>query len=227
VQLAEGEPRAGASLLERALAASHGDVLGETRVRASLVDAYLACGDVEAARSEVERLRAAAVGVSGALVAARADLAAAKLALAEGRADDAAAHARAALEAFGALEMPHDAADARVELARSLASARDEARAAFSTYEKLGALRGMDAAAAVLRDLGVPATAAARRYGELTPREREVLSLVARGLTNAGIARALFISEKTAGHHVSRILSKLGARNRAEAAAQAARLEVE
>ncbi len=232
LQLAEGEPRAGASLLERALAASHGDVLGETRVRASLVDAYLACGDVEAARSEVEGLRAAAVGVSGALVAARADLAAAKLALAEGRADDAAAHARAALEAFGALEMPHDAADARVELARSLASelpelARDEARAAFSTYEKLGALRGIDAAAVVLRDLGVPATAAARRYGELTPREREVLSLVARGLTNAGIARALFISEKTAGHHVSRILSKLGARNRAEAAAQAARLEVE
>jgi DNA-binding NarL/FixJ family response regulator len=61
--------------------------------------------------------------------------------------------------------------------------------------------------------------------GELTAREQEVLALVSQGMTNAEIARTLFISEKTAGHHVSRILSKLGVRNRAEAASQAARLE--
>ena len=231
LRLAEGEPRVAAALLERALAATHGDVLGETRVRASLVDAHVACGDLDAARGEVELLQSAAAGSSGTLVAARADLAAARVALAEGRFVDAAAHARAALEAFGSLEMPHDAADARVELARSLAAelpelARDEARAAFATYEELGAMRGMDAAAVVLRSLDVPAAAGAGRYGELTPRECEVLSLVARGMTNARIAQALFISEKTAGHHVSRILSKLGARNRAEAAAHAARLGV-
>ena len=45
------------------------------------------------------------------------------------------------------------------------------------------------------------------------------------GSPDVRIAQTLFISEKTAGHHVSRILSKLGVRNRAEAAAHAARLD--
>jgi DNA-binding NarL/FixJ family response regulator len=53
----------------------------------------------------------------------------------------------------------------------------------------------------------------------LTPREAEVLALVARGLTNREIAAELVISEKTAGIHVSHILQKLGAPNRREAAA--------
>jgi DNA-binding CsgD family transcriptional regulator len=62
---------------------------------------------------------------------------------------------------------------------------------------------------------------------ELTPREVEVLSLLAAGRTNREIAEALFISEKTASVHVSRILSKLSVRNRAEAGALAHRLGVE
>ena len=58
----------------------------------------------------------------------------------------------------------------------------------------------------------------------LTGREREVLALVAEGYTNRRIADTLFISESTAGVHVSHILAKLGVESRTEAAAVAVRL---
>jgi DNA-binding CsgD family transcriptional regulator len=71
-----------------------------------------------------------------------------------------------------------------------------------------------------------PVEAALKRYG-LTSREREILALIADGWTNRRIATALFISESTAGVHVSNILGKLGVANRVEAASLAARLGVE
>jgi DNA-binding NarL/FixJ family response regulator len=58
----------------------------------------------------------------------------------------------------------------------------------------------------------------------LTSREREVLARLAAGRTNRQIAAELFISESTAGVHVSNILGKLGVDNRIEAAAVAHRL---
>ena len=57
----------------------------------------------------------------------------------------------------------------------------------------------------------------------LTPRELQVLSLVAGGATNREIGAELFMAEKTASVHVSRILAKLGVRSRTEAAAVAYR----
>lgn len=64
-----------------------------------------------------------------------------------------------------------------------------------------------------------PATVAATRPFDLTSRELEVLALLCQRLTDPEIAQQLFISPKTVGHHVSRILSKLGAANRRQAAA--------
>jgi DNA-binding CsgD family transcriptional regulator len=68
-----------------------------------------------------------------------------------------------------------------------------------------------------------PGAAVAAELG-LTPREVDVLDLVARGMTNRQIADTLFISVYTAGVHVSRILGKLGATSRTEAASKAYRL---
>ncbi|WP_448612580.1 response regulator transcription factor [Modestobacter sp. URMC 112] len=98
---------------------------------------------------------------------------------------------------------------------------RDEARTALAAWCELGAARAMDAARVVLRELGGPRHRGRGSAGGLTAREEEVLGLVALGMSNAEIARTLVISEKTAGHHVSRILAKLGVRNRTEAAAYA------
>jgi ATP/maltotriose-dependent transcriptional regulator MalT len=74
--------------------------------------------------------------------------------------------------------------------------------------------------------IAVPGGVPTPRLPRLTPRELQVLSLVASGDSNRDIARELFISEKTASVHVSNILAKLGAHSRTAAAAAAPRLGV-
>jgi DNA-binding NarL/FixJ family response regulator len=161
-------------------------------------------------------------------VAAFADLAAGQLGAAEGDVG-AAGHLKHALERLAALGLPLEAARARLELARAIASetpdvAAVEARLALASFEELGATRDADAAAGLLRQLGAGGRRAwPKGYGTLTKRETEVVSLLAAGLSNAEIAERLYISPRTAEHHVASILSKLGLRSRAEAAAYAVR----
>jgi DNA-binding NarL/FixJ family response regulator len=78
--------------------------------------------------------------------------------------------------------------------------------------------------AATATDAGAGADAADENPFDLTPRERQVLAALAEGHTNREIAASLFMAEKTASVHVSRILAKLGVRSRTEAAAVAHRL---
>jgi len=189
------------------------------------VDARLACADLRGAQAVVTKLVELATASGIRLVAARADLAAARVARVGGEVEEAAERARRALTAFLNLAMPLDAGEARLELAHALASeasdvATDEARTALAVFRELGAALAVDSAVALLRELaGATDRGGPHRGASLTPREHEVLELVALGLSNARIAASLVISEKTAGHHVSHILAKLGVHNRTEAAA--------
>jgi DNA-binding CsgD family transcriptional regulator len=67
--------------------------------------------------------------------------------------------------------------------------------------------------------VGLPVAGAVEGVAGLTPREREVAALIAEGLTNAELARRLYISKKTAAVHVSNILGKLGVPSRTQVAA--------
>lgn len=151
-------------------------------------------------------------------------------ALLAGRASgDAAEALERALALYTRLAMPLEAARSRLLWAQACAERSPEAagaaaRTALDAFEELGAGSDADGAAAFLRERGVKA---ARRgpkgIGLLTKREREVLELLGQGLSNRAIGARLRVSLKTVEYHVRNVFSKLGMRNRAEAAAFAAR----
>jgi DNA-binding CsgD family transcriptional regulator/tetratricopeptide (TPR) repeat protein len=155
-------------------------------------------------------------------------------------APDPAAYAAAA-DAWTALERPYPAAVMRYREAEAYVNAADRAAALAPARDARAA--AADIGAAWLRSEvdGLAARArlalgdehtehepetdatAADPFG-LTPRERQVLELVARGATNREIGAELFMAEKTASVHVSRILAKLDVRSRTEAAGVAHRM---
>jgi DNA-binding CsgD family transcriptional regulator len=154
---------------------------------------------------------------------------------------------RTAAAAWERLEHPFEAAYARFREAEALltsgaprAQAEEVLRPAYQTAVALraaplrreleflarrGRLR-LKASAESAEGIKAEASSAARPLG-LTPRELEVLRLLAAGRSNRQIAEQLFISGKTASVHVTNILAKLGVHSRLEAAARARELGLE
>jgi DNA-binding CsgD family transcriptional regulator/tetratricopeptide (TPR) repeat protein len=131
-------------------------------------------------------------------------------------------------EALLAQGAPRQAAGTALAKARMLASGLG-ARLLTAEIDSLGRRARIELAPPAGGEApDEPAQEPAAATGELglTPREREVLALVAEGRTNREIAEALFISDKTASVHVSNILAKLGVANRGQAAAVAHRLRL-
>jgi len=173
------------------------------RARAALGD-----GD-DAALAAASLARAATLAGTDAMTALALSAEAA-VASSEGRHEQARALFEDAADHFEAAGAVYDSARARLDLAAELAAlgrpdhAAVESRAARSRLSSLGARP----------EPPLP---------EITPREREVVGLLAEGLTNAQIAERLVLSEHTVHRHVANILRKLDVPTRAAAAARAAR----
>jgi DNA-binding CsgD family transcriptional regulator len=226
LHLRRREPGAARVVLERRLRQLGLDSLLAVPVLDLLVEARLAEGDFDAADEAANALQALSSLAAIDRVTAYAERARGRVALAV-QADEALERLERAISVFARLGMDLEVGRTRLDLARALRevdrqAAIDEGRAAMSALHAARASYERDIAAALLRELGDESRPlAARGVSELTHREVEVLQLLGEGLTNAEIARRLFISTKTAGNHVSSVLMKLGLRNRSQAAAVA------
>ncbi len=193
------------------------------------------------ARIHTQRLRAAAQD-GGPVERAWSATGTAELARARGR-NDPVLWSKAA-QAWDAIDRPYLAAAVRWREAEAHVEAGERsaaigpAEAALEAANRLGSrwLQEEITALGFRARLDLGERASAEHDGEpaaepedpfgLTPRERQVLALIAEGATNRQIGAALFMAEKTASVHVSRILSKLGVSSRTQAAAVAHRLHL-
>ena len=203
-----GDPRHALELLDRMRRRPAGT--GQAPVLALVVQAAVAAAELDDADSALRELRELAAAIDTTPLRSAADLA--EGLLAAGRDD----HARAqrlledAVDGYERSGAPYEAAQARIALATTLTALGRADRAGEETA----------AAAEVIRALGVETEVEA---APVTPREREVLALLAEGLTNRQIAERLVVSEHTVHRHVTNILRKLDLPSRAAAAAHAVR----
>lgn len=213
VRLAQGRPDAAAAGLDRVLV-ENPDSTRRPTVLAARVEVALATGDIPAAQSAVAQLQRYADPAGPPYLCGLAEHACGAVLLAEGDARTALPRLRRAWTLWQRVEAPYEAARARLlvaEACRALGdddAARMELEAARAALETLGAVLDLE---------GLEG----REAGPLSPREREVLRLLATGVTNRVIAGRLFLSEKTVARHVSNIFGKLGVQSRAAATSYA------
>jgi DNA-binding NarL/FixJ family response regulator len=236
LHLARGEAALARDLLERVTRGSDDEVpeVGESTMvgplLALLVDVYLEEGNLDDAERVAQRLGRIAEAQHGPYLRAAAALAMGRVCVASGTGDPR-RYLHQALESFARAQLPLEVARTRLELARALSErspevAIAEAKSALLDFERLEAARHADAAGALLRSLGAPIRTGPKGTGALTKREAEVLQLIGAGLSNPEIGDRLYITRKTVETHVGNLLSKLGLRNRAEAAAFVARNKI-
>ena len=218
LRLAQGNVAAAASAIRRAMGEATAPLM-----RASLLPAHveimLAVGDVDEARNACPELEEIAATYESGMLAALAAHSRGAVCLSEGDARAALVSLRQAARMWQELEAPYEAARARALLGLACRTLGDddaaglELEAARAAFAELGAAPDL----ARLDSFFVP-PASGDTHG-LTPRELEVLRLVAAGTSNREIAAALVISEHTVARHVQNIFGKLGVSSRAAAGA--------
>jgi DNA-binding NarL/FixJ family response regulator len=215
--LAQGRIDLALASIRRALDEAE-DPIARSRLLPACVEVLLEAEDQVAARAAADELAGVAAQLDAPYLNALAAEASGAVLLAEGDPRAALAKLRSAHRSWRELGAPHQAALVRVSIAVACRELGDgdgaelEFEAARSMLEELGAAPDLERLA---RLTGSP------RPEGLSPRESEVLTLVAAGKTNRAIATELFISEKTVARHVSNIFTKLGLSSRAEATAYA------
>jgi ATP/maltotriose-dependent transcriptional regulator MalT len=220
LRLAQGRTDAAAAASRRVVAEAT-DRLRRAKLLPAQVEIMLAAGEVQAARDAAEELIEIASAYDTPALRAMADHARGAVLLAKGDAQAALVALRGAWQAWRELKVPYEAARVRVLVGlgrRALGdqeAATMELDAARATFAQLGATPDLaQLEALVHRD------AASKAHG-LTPRELQVLRLLATGTTNHAIASQLVVAEKTVDRHVSNIFTKLGVSSRAAATAYA------
>ena len=200
--------------------------LGEAEAAAARVEllpaavtVFVAAGALAEADDGVAELAALAAFFDSDSVRAEHARAAGELAVARGDWQAALPNLRRASDLWRGLEVPYETARISVLLASAYRAVGDEEAAllelgsAREAFSRLGATRDLTAVGRLLEPDHAPYS--------LSPREIEVLQLLARGLTNRAIASALFLSERTVHRHVSNIFDKLGVTSRTQAATRA------